>query len=103
MGQFAVVVPSLDLVVVTLYGAQPASFDSPPDIAQYKGREYMPLHSDRLLTLGLCDGGFNGWGCWNFTALQARRSAGSITPGMPSCDCSKANDDENDLLAGVMQ
>ena len=63
----------------------------------------------------LCAGGFNGWGCWNFTfdgergrAEGAPREGGGgakakARPGMPSVDCSAHDAAPNDLLAGMMQ
>ena len=45
-GQFAVMVPSLDLVVVTLYGGIESHWVPPPDIATYKGSEFFPLPTD---------------------------------------------------------
>ena len=45
-GQFAVMVPSLDMVVVTLYGGIKSHWVPPPDIATYKGREFFPLPTD---------------------------------------------------------
>ena len=52
-GQFAVVVPSLDMVVVSLYGASPTLFVPPSDIQSYDGKQYFPSasESERLAAL----------------------------------------------------
>lgn len=106
-GEFAVVTPSLDLVVVSLYGSKPVRFEPPTDLDQYKGQQYFPKAAETIVG-GLCPGGFHGWGCWNFTYVgsevdraQPRRGGGQ--PGMPSVSCTAANTEPNDLLAGMMQ
>lgn len=46
-GQFAVIVPSLDLVVVTLYGGIDSHFDPPADIATgFKSTDHFPTIDD---------------------------------------------------------
>ena len=122
-GQFAVVVPSLDLVVVSLYGGKPAVFHPPADVAEYKGHEYFPTAQDKLISDTDCDGGMGAPGrpangCWNisFTTHEPEErppprgggggaDVGSPKPkaGMPSCSCTPSDDAENDLLAGMMQ
>ena len=128
-GQFAVVVPSLDLVVVILYGAQPAMFLPPPDVHLYKNNQFFPSPSDRkILSLGTCCGGFRVdgvlSGCWNWTTtftnvvpIPSNNNNGNngkntkndnidgvdIHPGMPSCDCTTQNTSPHDLLSEMMQ
>ena len=46
-GQFAVVVPSLDLLVITLYGGIPSRWDPPADIsADFYGTGHFPKPTD---------------------------------------------------------
>ena len=71
-GQFAVVVPSLDLVVVSLYGGSPAFFRPPADVEAFASKTFFPQPHDRLITASFCDGGFNNWGCWNFSQVAQR-------------------------------
>jgi CubicO group peptidase (beta-lactamase class C family) len=118
-GQFAVVVPSLDLVVVSLYGGKPAKFHPPPDVAQYTGNQYFPTPDDLLISDTDCDGGMGAprsdrrdMGCWNITfareqvgiaAAEGAPRVHKVVPGMPSCQCTASDDAPNDLLAGMMQ
>ena len=68
-GQFVVMIPSLNIVVASLYGGKPAEFHNPPDLNAYDkvGRSYFPLETDKLISDTDCDGGFSGYGCWNIT------------------------------------
>ena len=108
-GQFAVVVPSLDLTVVSLYGGRPVQFHPPPDVASFQGNEFFPTAQDKLIMGGTCDGGQGGGssverGCWNFSFVGAAKSRGEGKPpaGMPSCSCDESETAKNDLLAGMM-
>ena len=79
-GQFAVVVPSLDLVVVILYGAKPATFQPPADVQSYKNNQFFPASSDeKILSLGTCCGGFRVdgvlSGCWNWSFSSTNTSS----------------------------
>eukprot|EP00937_MAST-01D_sp_MAST-1D-sp2_P003125 g3125.t1 len=110
-GQFAVVVPSLDLVVVSLYGGRAAVFSPPADAAQWGAAPFFPNATDTLIMNDLCCGGFHGWGCWNFSFRSGGidRAGGHATgpqkirPGMPSTACSAQDTAPNDLLAGMVQ
>ena len=128
-GQFAAVVPSLDLVVVSLYGGKRARFHPPADVKEYQGNAFFPTERDELISDTDCDGGMGApksdrqaMGCWNLSFItgqqqQQRANATNaasdtiardgrtrkIVPGMPSCQCTASNDAQNDLLAGMMQ
>ena len=69
----------------------------------------IPKATDALVSDTLCDGGFDGYGCWNFTRPAAgadargRRARGG-RPVMPNCDCTPAESDGNhSFLAGMVQ
>jgi CubicO group peptidase (beta-lactamase class C family) len=102
-GQFAVVVPSLDLTVVSLYGGKPGVFHPPPDVASYKGKEFFPTVDNPIVIGAGCEGGMGGGGCWNITVSEQKRPAGGVKAGMPSCSCGEDETAENDLLSGMMQ
>jgi CubicO group peptidase (beta-lactamase class C family) len=63
-GQFAVIVPSLDLLVVTLYGGILSRWDPPADIAAFNGTVHFPQVTDVISKTrdsdGLCTGS-RGW------------------------------------------
>lgn len=96
------VIPSLDLTVVSLYGGKPGVFHPPADIASYKGKEFFPTVNDSIVIGGGCEGGMGGGGCWNITVSNPKRPAG-LKAGMPSCNCGEDETAENDLLSGMMQ
>ena len=52
------IVPSLDLVVVTLAGAMQSQFLPLSDVETYKGRQYFPGSNDTFMQVGDDGGGF---------------------------------------------
>ncbi len=62
-GQFAVIIPSLDMLIVSFYGGVSARFIPPLDLSEYLDSRFFPTTSDSLITDSFCDGGFDGWGC----------------------------------------
>ena len=57
-GQFAVVVPSLDLVVVSQCGGRVAELVPPTDWKAYNGHQYFPQPGDKFMQVGDDAGGF---------------------------------------------
>lgn len=106
-GQFAVVVPSLDLVVVTLYGGILSRWVAPDDVAQYSGREFFPTADDVIAKTRDGDGLCAGAHSWNFTAVASQppplvtaEPPASEVPGGTGCSNGETR---GDLLTGMMQ
>ena len=105
-GQYAVIVPSLDLVVVSLFGGTRASFAPPPDIAAYKGREFFPSRHEEIVQYG-----DTPIGHWNFTfhepqpTIKTRSPPGSTDLNHVACEGWPSNQSNHtlDLLSGMMQ
>ena len=104
-GQYAVIVPSLDLVVVSLFGGTRASFAPPPDIATYKGNEFFPSSEDEVVQYGSTPIGH-----WNFTfhevqpTIKTRSAPGSTDLNHVACDGWPPDENRTlDLLSGMMQ
>lgn len=100
--QFVVAIPSLDLVVLSLFGGRMARFVPPSDVANWppNATEYLPRAHDVIADTGnvigsigatvgsndvLCRGGLG----WNFAEPQPRKKTtmakGLQMPGMASC------------------
>lgn len=114
-GQYAVVVPSLDLIVVSLFGGTLASFKPPPDVDTYLGHEYFPTPTDMFLNYGHTGvqgdgGGFGIRGAgWNFTYHEPQPQIKTKSPPSTTavngdeCDGWKVQPREPDLLSGMMR
>ena len=111
-GQFAVVVPSLDLVVVSLKAGIQSQFVPPADVEDYQGRQWFPGTNDTFMQVGDDGGGFGvKGGGWEFRHLETPSHHGN-TGGMKGADepngddCGgwpAGSDDKIDLLSGMMQ
>ena len=108
-GQYAVIVPSLDLVVVSLFGGTRASFAPPPDIDTYQGREFFPSPDEEIVQYGSTPIGH-----WNFTfhepqpTIKTRSPPGSTDLNHVACEgwpplSSNSSRRALDLLSGMMQ
>jgi hypothetical protein len=63
------VVPSLDLVVVSLKGGIQSQFVPPADVVTYRGRQYFPGATDTFMQVGDDGGGFGvKGGGWKFVS-----------------------------------
>ena len=104
-GQFAVIVPSLDLVVVTLYGGRLSRFDPPPDLNSFKRREHFPTTADVIATTRDNDALCTGASGWNWTFVEPPPAF--VTPASPQSEvpggtlCS-AGHTRGDMLTGMM-
>jgi CubicO group peptidase (beta-lactamase class C family) len=111
-GQFVVTIPSLDLVVLSMFGGRLAKFVPPPDIASWPSNatEFMPRKGDILADTGNIRGGVGstvgsndplcyGGSGWNWTFVEpvpmktTTMGRGAQMPGGASCGGSgtKAN------------
>ena len=100
------VVPSLDLVVVTLYGGILSRWRPPADVADFNGADHFPTPADVISKTrdgdGLCAGPMS----WNFTGI-ARQPPVWITPAEPASEvpggtgCGNG-DTHGDMLTGTM-
>jgi len=110
-GQFAVIVPSLDLVVVTLAGAMQSQFVPPSDVETYKGRQYFPGNNDTFMQVGDDGGGFGvKGGGWKFRHLEPPSHhgetggyKGEMEPNSDECGAWAAGSEQIDFLSGMMQ
>jgi CubicO group peptidase (beta-lactamase class C family) len=104
-GQFAVIVPSLDLVVVTLYGGRLSRFDPPPDVAKFQRNEHFPTAVDTIATTRDNDALCAGSRGWNWTFVEA--APAWVTPSRPAAEvpggtsCGAGNT-KGDMLTGMM-
>jgi hypothetical protein len=109
-GQFAVVVPSLDLVVVSQKGGREATLVPPPDWESYVGKEHFPQPGDKFMQVGDDGGGFGvKGGGWEFNGPAVPKSgatggmSGGDEPNGDECDGWDAGSQNIDLLSGMMQ
>ena len=104
-GQFAVFVPSLDLVVVTLYGGILSKWQPPADISHYADRRHFPVEGDVVAKTRDGDGLCAGAGSWNFSAVEATpawvTAAGPATEVPGGTGCSNG-ETKGDMLSEMM-
>ena len=99
------IVPSLDLVVVTLYGGILSKWVPPEDISQYADRRHFPVEGDVISKTRDGDGLCAGAGSWNFSAVEATpawvTAAGPATEVPGGTVCSNG-ETKGDMLSEMM-
>ena len=103
----AVMVPSLDLVVISFFGGRLATFDPPPGgVDDFKGKEYFPQPDDVVSQVG-SDALARGATGWNFSFVEPTKGPSVLTPAAPGpqvpggCSCGTGGT-KGDFLTGMV-
>ncbi len=106
-GQMAVIIPSLDLVIISFFGGRLATFKPPPGgVDNFKGKEYFPRTDDVVAQVG-SDALARGATGWNFTWVEPQKAPSVLTPAAPGpqvpggCSCGTGGT-KGDFLTGMV-